>query len=268
LTASHIRSLYNRNYFQAQDTFLGDGRGYVGGYRDYIADQAYYLQTFRRRLKWVNKYSCQGQRLLDVGCAAGFFMAVAQGEGWQVQGVDPSSFVANYARSQLGMHVYQGTLQDANFPSESWDVVTLWDVLEHMPDPRQELVEIHRVLKRRGILALETQNIDSLLPKILGNSWGHYGHHLHLFHFTPKTITRILAETGFRVVKITSKDAGKVSSIRFLVDKLHAINETLYSVLNRLLSAFPSLAHRSIYINPGDEMIVIAQKNEKRHKPC
>jgi 2-polyprenyl-3-methyl-5-hydroxy-6-metoxy-1,4-benzoquinol methylase len=198
---------------------------------------------------------------LDVGCAAGFFMAVAQDEGWQVQGVEPSLFVANYASSQMGLHVYQGTLRDANYPPESWDVVTLWDVLEHMPNPHQELEEIHRVLKRQGILALETQNIDSWLPKILGKNWGHFGHHLHLFHFTPKTITRILADTGFRVLEITSKDGGKVCSIRFFVDKLHSINKSLFLLLNRLMFAFPSLAHRSFYINPGDEMIVIAQKN-------
>ncbi len=104
------------------------------------------------------------------------------------------------------------------------------------------------------------QNIGSWLPKILGQGWPHFGHHLHLFHFSPETITKILHNAGFQVIKITSNGAGKVCSLRFLGDKLRIFNRTSYLLINRLLTAFPSLSKKSFYINLGDEMIVIAQK--------
>ncbi len=260
LTATHIRRLYNRQYFQALDSSHGDGRIYKGGYRDYLADEQNYIQTFRKRFKWIEKYSPHGRKMLDVGSGAGYFMAVARENGWCVQGVEPASFVADYARSQLSLDVFPGTLLEANYPSGSFDLVALWDVLEHMPDPRRDLAEVHRVLNRSGIVILETQNIGSWLPKILGYRWPHFGHHLHLFHFTPETITKVLHNAGFRVIKITSSSAGKVCSLRFLGDKLRIFNRTSYLFINRLFTAFPSLSKKSLYINLGDEMIVIAQK--------
>jgi hypothetical protein len=129
-----------------------------------------------------------------------------------------------------------------------------------MPDPRSELEAVYRVLTRDGILVLETQNIDSWLPRFLSQHWGHFGHHLHLFHFSPATITQLLHETGYHVLKITTETAGKVCSLRFLADKLSRISLPLYSLVNSILAISPRLAERSLYINPGDEMIVIARK--------
>lgn len=264
LAAAHIRRLYDRQYFQAGDAYHGNQRGYVGGYRDYLADQPYYLKTFRQRLRWLADFAGPGRRLLDVGCAAGYFMTVAREAGWQVTGVEPCAFVANYAGDIRGHAVFQGTLREANFPPESFDAVSLWDVLEHVTDPRGELDAIHRVLAQDGILVLETQNIASWLPRLLGQRWGHFGHHLHLFHFSPATITHLLHETGFQVLKITTQTAGKVCSLRFLVDKLRSFGLPLYSLLDRVLAIYPWLAGRSFYINAGDEMIVIARKKSPK----
>jgi SAM-dependent methyltransferase len=255
-----VRELYDEDYFHAQDDFTRGARGYKGGYRDYIGDKRYYLQTFRKRMVWIKTYAGWGGRLLDVGCAAGFFLQVAKERGWQVQGVEPAAYVADYAQNQLGLEVFKGTLEEAQFPEESYEVVTIWDALEHMPDPHKTLTQVHHLLKPEGLLVLSTHNIDSWLAKMMGVRWYQFGLQLHLYYFSPGTLTQILRDTGFCVINITRRSAGKVCSLRFLVDKLAAFNGTLYKLADGLLSAYPMLAGSSIYINPGDEMIICARK--------
>jgi 2-polyprenyl-3-methyl-5-hydroxy-6-metoxy-1,4-benzoquinol methylase len=262
LTEEYTRSLYNEYYFRAQDDYLQGTRGYVSGYRDYTGDQAYYLRTFQNRMRWIERYANHGNRLLDVGCAAGFFLLVAQEKGWQVQGVEPAEYVSDYASNQLGLDVFCGTLQEAAIHPEIFDVVTLWDVLEHTSNPRETLTQVNYVLKPGGLLVLSTQNIESWVPKLLGVRWLHYGHHIHIYHFSPKTITHLLKDTGYQVLKVTKATAGKYCSMRFLVDKLKTINRPLFRLFDSLLSFQPGLEKRAIYINPGDEMVICARKTD------
>lgn len=256
LTEELIQQLYEQDYFQT-------GNGARRGYRDYIADQEYLVETFRRRMPLIDRYAFTQGRLLDVGCAAGFFLQVSYTHGWEVYGVEPASCVADYARSHLGLDVFGGTLREAGFPSGYFDVVTMWDVLEHMTDPRAELLEVHRVLGREGLLVLETQNITSWAPRLFGKRWVHYGNDLHLFHFSPATISRVLAETGFDLLKITAVNAGKVCSFQFIADKLRHLGRMSARLADTLLQCWPELAWRTIYVNPGDEMIVCARKCEE-----
>lgn len=253
LTEDVIRSLYEEDYFVT-------GNGARRGYRNYIADQEYFLQTFRKRMRWLERYGEPGGRLLDVGCAAGFFMQVGREHGWEVYGVEPAGCMVDFAHSRLDLEVFEGTLQEAAFRTGFFDVVTLWDVLEHLTDPRQELLEINRVLRPEGLLVLETQNIASWAPRVLGKRWLHYGNDLHLFHFAPQTITRLLADTGFRVLKITTAAAGKVCSLQFVADKVQRLSGTASRAATALLKHWPGLARHSLYINLGDEMIVCAHK--------
>ena len=253
LTELAIQRLYAEDYFCT-------GNGARRGYRNYIADQEYLLRTFRKRICWLERYGEPGGRLLDVGCAAGFFMQVCQERGWKVYGVEPTSCMADFARSHLGFEVFEGRLREANFRSSFFDVITLWDVLEHMTDPHQELLEINRVLRPRGLLVLETQNVASLTARVLGKHWYHYGNDLHLFHFSPQTIAHLLADTGFRVLKTTAATAGKVCSLQFVIDKLRRFSGIASRMAGALFRYWPGLARRSLYLNLGDEMIVCAHK--------
>lgn len=254
LTEHAIQRLYDEGYF-----FTGDGPR--RGYRDYIADGEYYLDTFRRRIRWLERHTVAGGRLLDVGCAAGFFLQVSAESGWEGYGVEPATCMAEHARSELGLRVFHGTLRQRYFPAGYFDLVTLWDVLEHLTDPRGELSEVNRVLRLEGLLVLETQNIASWLPKVMGERWHHYGNDLHLFHFTPETISRLLSVTGFVVETITKANAGKVCSLRFVVDKFKHLSQTTSRLAKVFMKSWPSLAGRSLYINLGDEMIVCARKS-------
>jgi 2-polyprenyl-3-methyl-5-hydroxy-6-metoxy-1,4-benzoquinol methylase len=260
LKAQRVRALYNQDYFYAQDKLIENTRGFKGGYRDYIEDREDYLRTFRRRMREINKYNLKIGCLLDVGCAAGYFLVVAREEGWQVMGIEPSVYVADYARQQFGLDVFSGTLEEAILPAGSFDLVTIWDTLEHLPDPLNTLKHVNKLLSPEGYLVISTHNFNSLLARLMGKNWYQYGLHLHLYYFSPKTIRSLLTKTGFYVIKITKKSAGKYCNFRFLIDKFYNISRPLTKLIDHWFQRYPMLAKRAIYINPSDEMLIFAQK--------
>ena len=146
-------------------------------------------------------------RLLDGGCGTGGFIALAQRAGWQAVGVELSERAVLFARGQ-GLDVRQGTLADQRFPPGHFDVVTLWDVLEHVPHPQREIAEIHRILRPGGVLAIRVPNTRFQLIKAFyrerlrrhppGTS---LQADLHLSHFTPRTLRLLLESRGLSVFK-------------------------------------------------------------------
>ncbi|MCJ7660942.1 MAG: class I SAM-dependent methyltransferase, partial [Anaerolineales bacterium] len=223
-------ALYDQRYFNAQDDFIRGTRIYKGGYRDYLGDQDFYQQRFCRRMNEIESYAGDVGRLLEVGCAAGFFLSVARERGWQVEGIEPAEFVAAYARKYFGVTVYNGTLEEFQLAEESYNLVAIWDTLEHLPDPRQTLTRVHELLKPEGLLVISTHDINSWVARIFRTNWYQIGPHLNLYYFSPKTIQNLLTATGFYVINIKRKAAGKVCSFRFLVDKLSAYNQILYQL--------------------------------------
>lgn len=137
-------------------------------------------------------------RLLDIGCSLGEFLNVARSRGHHVFGVETSVETAMYSRDHLGLDVFCGCLEDAGYEDGSFDVVTLWDVLEHVPDPRALLREVRRVLAEDGVLVVQSPNMDSMMAEWCGERWDWWTAPDHLYHFTPPTMARLLSEL-FRV---------------------------------------------------------------------
>lgn len=155
---------------------------------------------FRDILRRINQVGPDSGTLLDIGAATGILMHEAKSKGWQVSGVEPSLWAVAEAQKRYALDIVAGTLESGRFESESFDVVTLLDVIEHVPAPRSLLVEIHRILKPSGLLVLSTPNIGSIIARILGPKWWHI-RRAHQYYFTWQTIRRLLAETGFVVVR-------------------------------------------------------------------
>ncbi len=135
--------------------------------------------------------------LLDVGCATGDFLARAREHGWQVQGVEPSQAAAEAARRQYDLDVFAGDLSQAHFPDGHFDAVTMWDVLEHVYDPRAELSEIHRIVKAGGLLLIELPNMHSFDAALFGPYWIGLDMPRHLHLFPPAALDALLEQTGF-----------------------------------------------------------------------
>jgi len=155
-------------------------------------------QTFARCARMLEHWCTPPGRLLDVGCAAGFFVREAQLRGWDASGVEPCTWLADWGRQHVTSALHAGTLREANIPHASLDVVTMWDVLEHVPDPLSELRECARILKKGGILLINFPDFGSISARLMGRHWWFLLSN-HLYYFTRQSIHAYLQKTGFAV---------------------------------------------------------------------
>jgi SAM-dependent methyltransferase len=160
------------------------------------------IRTFERTLRSVLSRSGiepAGKRLLDVGCAAGAFLVAARNAGFDVTGVEPSRWLSGYGRKTYDLDIRQGILRPETFPEGSFDVITIWDVIEHVPDPHALLQTVHSLLKPNGFLWINFPDIDSSAAKLLGWKWP-FWLSVHLHYYTPATIRRQIERAGFDVL--------------------------------------------------------------------
>jgi SAM-dependent methyltransferase len=157
-------------------------------------------------------------KILDVGSGLGFTLARYREWGWIPFGVEFSSAGARFARETLGLPVFHGELLDAKFPSESFDVVLFQHSLEHFLSPTLELREAHRILKGSGRLVVMVPNAGGVDARLFGRWWVNWDLPRHMYHFTSRTASALLAKTGFRVQRIVldRTPTNFVASIRYL----------------------------------------------------
>jgi SAM-dependent methyltransferase len=193
-----FEALYGEDYYTG---------GTEGVFADYVGQEAVRRAHARRRLQLLRTLPPRiprHGRLLDVGCAAGFFLAEAQAH-YEVQGVELSTWSSAFARDRLKLPVFTGTLQQAGLPANHFDVITLWDVIEHVPEPLPVLAEAARVLKPGGRLVLTTGDWGSAYAQRRGADWHLMTPPWHLTMFTRATLARAAQRAGLRVVGIRSE---------------------------------------------------------------
>ncbi len=140
---------------------------------------------------------CTPSSLLDVGSAYGHFMQNAKSNGWNVQGVEPLNEARILTQSRFRLPVFP-SLHDA--PGNTYAAATLWHVIEHVPQPGEFLREVGAKLRKDGILALATPNIESLSAKATGTSWGWLSPPDHIILYSPATLRLLLEQNGFEVL--------------------------------------------------------------------
>lgn len=171
----------------------------VGEEEMYVREAEARAASFARSLRIIQAYKKEG-KLLDVGCAAGFFLKVAQEAGFEVYGVEPNLWLAEWGRKNLSLEVAPGPFEEVPFPPNFFEVVTFWDVLEHLADPFSALQKTNAILKEGGIVVINYPNIGSLSARIFGKNWW-FIVSSHLYYFDRKTMRRMLNEAGFRVLE-------------------------------------------------------------------
>jgi len=122
-----------------------------------------------------------------------------QAHGWKVQGVEISLQAAAIAREKYGLRVFTGPLAAFSAPAAAFDIVTLWDVLEHVPSPRADLLRIHRLLSSEGCLIFSIPNLRSFDARLFGRWWIGWDAPRHLYLFPEPALKRLLAQTGFEI---------------------------------------------------------------------
>jgi len=249
-----LRELYNGGYFSNNDK--GVSEDYLG-YSDYLANRANIEKTFSKRLARIERYVSPG-RILDVGCALGFFLSAASSRGWDVRGIDLSEFAVNFARKEFDGRVENKTLSESALPSAGFDAVTYWDVLEHVPDPKSELREAHRVLKPGGIIGIVVPDAGSYAAKIFGKNWPEFKRiREHIYFFNKKTLPAMLASLGFEVLRI--EGAGRIFNVPNLLAECEIYGKFMFGGLSKLAEK-TWLSRVNIYVKPGYKFAVYARK--------
>jgi SAM-dependent methyltransferase len=184
------RSTYDARYFADPAN--------ARGYDDYAALEPALRRNFARRLARLGA-PAPGARLLDVGAAYGFALSEARAAGWRAAGVEISAAAARRAARAGGAAIALADATALPFRSEVFDAVTLWDVLEHLPDPHAAVAAATRCLRPGGRLVLTTGDVGSLFAKLSGGRWHLYSIPEHLFFFTRRALRLLLVAHGLRV---------------------------------------------------------------------
>lgn len=213
--------------------------------------------TFEKHLRPLHQLVGQpdGRKLLDIGAHIGIFVEIANKAGWQATGLEPSRWSVEVAR-QLGTELIEGTLATSNLPQDYFDVVTLWDVIEHLSDPMEEVKQVFRVLKPGGWVVIHTMNIESPFARLMGRKWPWFME-MHLYYFSTQTLRHLLEVSKFQWK--LSQTQGRFLRLGYLVSRLKPYAHQFALVLDKIIRTL-HLESMPVAINLGDLITVYAQK--------
>jgi len=212
LDSDELAAMYSAtSYFNAASDEIG--------YQDYDATSDLRQRTFMRWFDEISRHVPRPGKLLDVGCATGLFLEIARNRGWDVTGIELSSFAAEEARS-----------------NETFNLVTMFDTIEHLPDPMSEASTIRKILAPDGLFAVITPNIASLHARIAGSQWFLLKPEEHLYFFTPATLQRLLERNRFLI--IDARASKQYQRLDFLARRVEGYSKLCGSFIHHILRAF------------------------------
>jgi 2-polyprenyl-3-methyl-5-hydroxy-6-metoxy-1,4-benzoquinol methylase len=250
-TREALAAVYTHDYFE-------NNQSQQLGYDNYVADRELVQRTFVRRLAEIERRWAPARgRLLDVGCALGFFLTVARERGWRPEGAEISAWAADYARRQLGLEVHVGAFCEQRELAPGLDLVTMWDYIEHSSVPDEDLAQAYALLKPGGVLAITTPDVASWPARVFRAKWMGFKDHEHLYYFSTANLCELLERKGFRVVD--ARHVGKYVSLGFFAKRASMYADRAGRLFGAAASAL-QLAERSLYVNPFDIVKIIAVK--------
>jgi SAM-dependent methyltransferase len=161
----------------------------------------------------------QSGALLDLGCSSGSFLDSMRSESWKLYGIEMSADCAKAAEARCDAQVYVGDIVDAPFPPGTFDVITCFDVLEHLYEPRRVIEKVAEWLKPGGIFYVQVPNIDSAEARVFGTYWHGLELPRHLFHYSPAALKSLAASAGLCQVSLeTRRNPAVGTSLRYVWD--------------------------------------------------
>lgn len=251
-----VKSFYDEEYFE---------KDYKCGVKSqsYCEEESATIQKAHQVLTLVKKLKPYGV-LLEIGCAGGIFLGEALKWGYQVEGVEISSSMGLRATGVYGLRVRQGNFEELEFMDESFDIICLFDVFEHLREPRKALEKIHRILKPGGIVVIDVPTTKNALPfklsvsllkvfkKIRTVSSPPY----HLYEYFPSTLESFLNQTNFESRKVQ----------KYVTPPWKYLNEDGSKIKKLVLSVIRYLNYL-LYITfkvYSDRLLIIAQKGKDK----
>ncbi len=221
----------------------------------YLEERDGRVLTFERHLRPLEKLHAPPGRLLDVGAYTGVFVEIAAQHGWEAWGVEPSRWAVDQAQAR-GLKMIEGTLATAGLDDASFDVVTLWDVIEHLADPFTEVQQAHRLLKPGGLLAVHTMDIESPFARVMGPHWP-WLMEMHIYYFSRRTLSVMLEKAGFTVLR--AEPQGRYLRLGYFATRIGGFSSLLGRALGRLFDVL-RVRQLPIPLNFGDLFTAYAIK--------
>jgi 2-polyprenyl-3-methyl-5-hydroxy-6-metoxy-1,4-benzoquinol methylase len=253
INAMQIYKNYEEKYFESKKLLTRQRQGYDS----YFDLQESLKISFEQKLKLITEKMESGN-LLDIGCAYGTFLELASGQ-FNCFGLEISKYAARIAREVSCAKTIISNIEQSPFSRDHFDVVTMWDVIEHLRYPVSALKEAHRLLKPGGYCFISTDNIDSWLVKLLGKSWWSFAPPLHLCHFSIKSLKIAVQLAGGYDIREVIKD-----------QRIYKFNEIIkhfgVAYQNRFLQKAADLINNKqigrlkISINRPEQFVLILQK--------
>lgn len=252
-TRDELDRIYSKSFFQVGEKFAG------------LARSPGMLNAARRALRLLASPGVIRGRWLDVGCATGDFMMAARPHVEQIAGVEMSTYAVDQARARGLADVVAGDFLEVSLDAGVVDVVTMWDVIEHMPDPLAALRRAADVLRDDGMLALSTGDIESLAALMTGRFWHLMIPPRHLYFFSPATIGTLLVRAGFEILSVSKP--GKRVPLDFAFWKLATLVAPRAGGAALRLGAAIRLGRLAPFVNLRDIMTVVARKRPAEAAP-
>ncbi len=244
-----IKEYYNKKFFT--------GSNERAGYFDYEGDKEAERRNMNSYLEGIRSSVKKGT-LLDVGCATGLFMIEAEKAGFEVYGVDVSKYAIDIAKKRFKNKVKQSSIEQAHFKKNTFDVITLFDVIEHVSKPRTVLKKLRSLLMDNGLLVINTGDTGSLFAKMQGSYWHFFIPPQHFFYFSKSTLSKLLSQEGFEVLRVEHK--GKWVSLRYLFHLARQIQNDIFGKIGFSLVGNNAIGKIPVYLNLFDNMTVYAKK--------
>ncbi len=250
-TADEITQMYSKEYFE------GDFRcGHAGSYFDEQTQSSLADETL---INTIKSYQPRG-KFLEIGCAGGAFLDAVRKAGYDVQGVEFSNDAAALAREKFGLNVITGDVTDGKFPDNTFDVVFMGDVLEHLPDPFATCCEVYRIMAHGGVFVIEcpmqTNTLFSRIGfaayRLLGRKATVNMPPYHLFEYRPASMAAMLRRAGF---VISGKSEGIIPP-----GEVAQRGTGLQNIAKKALQ-YPNAAITRLFGVLGDRIEMIVQKS-------
>lgn len=244
LSDQELFQLYSKNYFFGLE------------YSNYLKDQKVLEKNFTLRMKTLTPFLQRKNTLLEVGSAYGFFLNLVKNEFQKVQGIDICEEGVRYAAETFKLNVKQGDFLKEDFSNQTFDLICLWDTLEHLQAPELYIEKMAQCTEPGSIVSLTTGDIQSMNARFRKEKWRLIHPPTHLHYFSKKSLSFLLEQNGFEV--LYNKYCGfyrSIDNIAYNIFVLRKKRESVYRLLKKL-----RITDVYLYMNLFDIMHVIARR--------
>jgi 2-polyprenyl-3-methyl-5-hydroxy-6-metoxy-1,4-benzoquinol methylase len=248
LQKKEILKIYKDNYFDNTTV----------GYFHYKENKELRQKNFQKWIGDATNFVIPGENsnALDIGCAAGYCLEVFKTRRWKPFGIELNTEYAVQLQ-QNGYKIYNSPFLDIRF-EETYNIITLFDVVEHLTDLQAHFIKLHSILDNNGIIILITPDYNSLQRKLLGKKWFQFKPIEHISYFSLATFKKLTDATGFKIVD--SKKAGQYSNTDFLNDRLKKYKFGFFIPLFKFIVKLLGLKSKDLYIDTASLYVVLKKK--------